>query len=90
MSDATNQQIFALLQKCPTLDEYIAQLQQIRADHGNLKVTTRGYHWEIQQVESPKVAHIGEPRGRKRKIEYFHSGFSPAEAVIGAPVVRIG
>lgn len=90
MSDATNQQVFDLLQKCPTLDEYIAQLQRLRAEHGNLKVTRRGYHWEIQSVESPKLAHIGEPRGRKRKIEYFHGGFRPDEAAMGAPVVRLG
>lgn len=80
----------AILDRSSTLDDYIAALQAIRNEHGNLLVTSIAHNWPaIDKARRPMLEHVAEPHGRQRNVEYFNPGMDPAKQTKGQLVVRV-
>ncbi len=90
MSAKTDEEVRKLLDKCPTLAEYLQMLQEIATNHGDqLRVTRQAYHGEVAAAPHPSVRQIAIPQGKKRKIEHWKTYLRDGEYLLGDNVVLI-
>lgn len=69
------------------LDELIAELQKLRAAHGDLPLVTRdilsGILGAVLILPPPRIAHLTELTGRQRKLRLFdHEGERGQKVVV--------
>lgn len=70
-----------------TISEYILELEKIRAEHGELRVTKPNGNSEVSNAK-PSVRFVRINKGRQRRIEYW-SPYIDTEEAQGEKVVGV-
>ena len=70
-----------------TISEYIAHLEGMKAQHGDLEVETVGLHFERETASKPVVAYR-KILGKRERSSKFYSSYDPLDQR-GEKVCRI-
>lgn len=71
------------------ISEAIKELEAIKANYGDLQVTTLFVNGEVKPLKHMGLKYIAIPQGKKRRTIYWNDWYKPEDYIKGNLVVSV-